>query len=57
MGGVVPMAAGGMSPHAFTASCSFALLFLQGLHEGQGLRIGLLVARGECHWAEVHVVR
>ena len=26
MGGVVPMAAGGMGPHAFTASCSFALV-------------------------------
>ena len=26
VGGVVPMAAGGMGPHAFTASCSFALL-------------------------------
>ena len=25
-GGVVPMAAGGMGPHAFTASCYFALL-------------------------------
>ena len=26
VGGVVPMAAGGMGPHALTASCSFALL-------------------------------
>ena len=26
VGGVVPMAAGGMGPHAFTAPCSFALL-------------------------------
>jgi hypothetical protein len=26
VGGVLPMAAGGMGPHTFTASCSFALL-------------------------------
>ena len=26
IGGEVPMAEGGMGPHAFTASCSFALL-------------------------------
>ena len=121
VGGVVPMAAGGMGPHAFTASCSFALLsfarasggaraldraagcpwgvpwgrgarvevrrvwcvgsvvpmaeggmgplvpsphhvlllwcLLPGLQEGQGLRVELLVALGECHGAEVHVLR
>ena len=57
VGGVVPMTAGGMGPRAFTASCSFALLFLQGSQEGQGLRIGLLVAPGECHDAEVRVSR
>jgi hypothetical protein len=31
--------------------------FLPGLQEGQGLQIGLLVAPGECHGAEVRVSR
>ena len=44
----------GMGPRAFTASCSFALLsFCKGLKRGKGL----LVAPGECHGAEVRVLR
>ena len=46
MGGVVPMAAGDMGPHAFTASCFLLCCLLQGLQEGQGLQIDLLV----CPW-------
>ena len=53
--GVVPMAAGRMGPRAFTASCSFALLSFERASEGQKLRIGLLVALGKCHGAEVRV--
>ena len=37
VGGVVPMAAGGMGPRAFTASCSFALVsFCRGFRSGMG---------------------
>ena len=57
MGGVVPMAAGGMGPRAFSASCFLLWCLLQGPQVWQGLRIGLLVARGECHGAEVRVLR
>ena len=57
VGGVVPMAAGGMGPRGFAASCSFALVSFSGPQEVQGLKIGLLVALGECHWAEVRVSR
>ena len=57
IGGVVPMAAGGMGPHAFTAPCSFALLSFARASGGARLRIGLLVALGECHGAEVRVLR
>ena len=57
VGGVVPIAVGGVGPRAFTASCSFALLSFARASEGQGLQIGLLVALGECHWAEVRVSR
>ena len=58
VGGVVPMAAGGMgplvpSPHHVLLLCCL----LQGPQEGQGLPIGLLVALGECHGAEVRVSR
>ena len=51
------MAAGGMGPHAFTASCFLLCCLMQGLQNEQGLRIGLLVALGECHEAEVRVLR
>ena len=37
------------SPHHVLLLCCL----LQGLQEGQGLRIGMLVALGECHGAEV----
>ena len=53
----VLMAAGGMGPHAFTASCSFALLSFASASGEEKLRIGLPVAREECHGAEVHVLR
>ena len=57
MGGVLPMAAGMEvlmpSPHhVISLYC-----LLQGLQKGQGLRIGLLAALGECHGAEVRVLR
>ena len=39
-------------PHHVISLCCL----LQGLQEGQGLRIGLLVALGECHGAEVRVL-
>ena len=54
------MAAAGMGPRAFAASCAFALVSFaraSGVQEGQGLQIGLLVALGECHGAEVRVLR
>ena len=53
----MPMAAGGMvlvpSPHHVLLLCCL----LQGPQVGQGLRVGLLVALGECHGAEVRVLR
>ena len=55
--GVVSMAAGCVggvpSPNHVTLLCCL----LQGPQVGQGLRIGLLVALGECHGAEVRVLR
>ena len=54
--GVVPMTTGGA--WVFVLSAHHVLLLcclLQGLQEGQGLRIGLLVALGGCHGAEVRV--
>ena len=56
-GGVVPMAAVGMGPRALNASCFLLWCLLPGLHEVQGLQIGLLVALGERHGAEVRVSR
>jgi len=58
IGGVVPLAARGLwvlmpSPHHVLLLCCL----LQGLQVWQGLRIELLVARGECHGAEVRVLR
>ena len=52
------MAAGGMellmpSPHHVLLLCCL----LQGLQKGQGLRVELLAALGECHGAEVRVLR
>ena len=41
--------------HRIMSFCS--AVFCQGLGRGQGLRIGLLVALGECHGAEVRVSR
>ena len=57
MGGVLPMAAGGMGLHAFTASLFLLWCLLPVLLEGQGLRIGLPVALGGYHGAEVRVLR
>ena len=53
--GVVAMAVGGRGPYAFTALFSFALVSLQGPQVWRGFRIGLLVAHGECHGAEVRL--
>ena len=57
VGGMVPIAAGGMGPRAFAASCSFALVSFARASEGQGLQIGLLVALGERHGTDVRVSR
>ena len=48
---------GAWAPRAFTASCSFLWCLLPVLQEEQGLQIGLLVALGERHGAEVRVSR
>jgi len=56
VGGVVPMAAGGMSPSRLRRIVFISSgCLLQGLQEEQGLRVGLSVALGECHGAEVRV--
>ena len=58
VGGVVPMAAGGRGSsclHRIKFFCP--VVFCKGINRGQGLRIGLLVALGECHGAEVRVLR
>ena len=49
VGGVVPIAVGGVGPRAFTASCSFALLSFVRASEGARASDGLMVALGECH--------
>ena len=43
------MAAGGIGPRAFTASCFLLCSLLPGLQEGKRLPFGLPVALGECH--------
>ena len=56
IGGVLPLAAGGMGPHAFTASCSFALLsFFKGFRRDKGLGSDYLLLLGSamgpgCTW-------
>ena len=58
LGGVVPMAAGealALVPSPHRVLLLWCLLPV--LQEEQGLQIGLLVALGECHGAEVRVSR
>ena len=57
VGGVVPMAAGGMGPRAFAASYFLLWCLLPVLEKGRGLQTGLLVALGVRHGAEVRVSR
>ena len=57
VGGVVLMAAGGMGPRASPHHVLLLWWLLQRPQKGQGLRAGLLVALGECHGAEVRVLR
>ena len=49
----------GASGGAAQSASIFIFIYcpLQGHQEGQGLRIGLLAALGECHGAEVRVLR
>ena len=46
VGGVVPMAAGGMGPRAFTASCFFSAVFCKGLRRGKSLGSGCRLLLG-----------
>ena len=46
VGGVVPVAVGGVGLRAFTASWFFALLSLQGLQEGNGFGSGCWLLLG-----------
>ena len=57
IGGVLPMAAGDIGPHAFTASCSLALLSFARASGEARASDRVLVALGECHGAEVRVLR